>query len=465
MKKNNRKRITVGGNLSRPGQTGARTIVLTQPQRFGIDIGTYMNAIRAAENVDYSRRVKLYDLYSEILMDAHLSSVINKRKGAVLSSPIEFQRDGVPDDAVNAQLRSPWFYHFLSDALDAIYWGGTLCQFFWQGQWMDYELVPRKHVDPVKRLIMRHQTDVQGESWDQYDDLLYIGESESLGLLAAAAPYVIYKRNTMADWAQFSEVFGMPIREYTYNADDEDARSKITDDAYDTGSLGIYVHPEGTTLKFVESGNKTGSADLYKSLSEFCNAELSKLVLGNTLTTEAGVKGSQALGTVHKSVEERMETTDRHFLLNILNFDMADIFQHMGIDTQGGEFAFVAPQEMSTKERVEMLASLKNTFNLPIDDDYLYKLTGVEKPKNYKELKEKAAMAMQPAATKEGSVGEEDAEDDADGGSPRKPGGKKPNRKPDPEPTPGQKRGFKNWLQRFFDYAPEEANPGAPLAF
>lgn len=447
MKKRSNKRITIGGNLSRPGQTAPRTIVLTQAQRFGIDIGTYMTAVRSFENVDYSRRVKIYDLYSEILIDAHLASVINKRKSAVLSTPIEFQRDGVPDDAINAQLRSPWFYHFLSDALDAVYWGGTLCQFFWREKWMDYELIPRKHVDPVKRLIMRHQTDVQGDSWDEYDDLLYVGEPESLGLLAAAAPYVIYKRNTMADWAQFSEIFGMPIREYTYNADDEDARNKLTDDAYDTGSLGIYVHPEGTTLKFIESSNKTGSADLYKSLSEFCNAELSKLVLGNTLTTEAGNKGTQALGTVHQSVEERIANTDRHFLLNILNYDMADIFQRMGINTEGGEFAFVTPQEMTTKERVEMLASLKNTFNLPIDDDYLYRLTGVEKPKDYKEQKEK--VSSKP-------VIEQEEEEES-----LPPGAKKEQ----PEPTPKQKRGFKNWLNGFFAHAPEDDSPGAPLAF
>lgn len=454
MKKRSNKRITIGGNLSRPGQTGARTIVLTQAQRYGIDIGTYMNAVRSFENVDYSRRVRIYDLYSEILMDAHLASVINKRKSAVLSTPIEFQRGGVPDDAINEQLRSPWFYHFLSDALDAVYWGGTLCQFFWREKWMDYELIPRKHVDPVKRLIMRHQTDVQGESWDEYDDLLYVGEPESLGLLAAAAPYVIYKRNTMADWAQFSEIFGMPIREYTYNADDEDARNKLTDDAYDTGALGIYVHPEGTTLKFIESSNKTGSADLYKSLSEFCNAELSKLVLGNTLTTEAGNKGTQALGTVHKSVEERIQTTDRHFLLNILNYDMADIFQRMGINTQGGEFAFVAPQEMTTKERVEMLASLKNTFNLPIDDDYLYELTGVEKPKNYKEQK-KGLTTENTEGTEEEEVLTEEKEDKK-----KRRKGKKLS-----ETLRNSVVNPRNWLTGFFAHAPEDNRPGAPLAF
>ena len=46
--------------------------------------------------------------------------------------------------------------------------------------------------------------------------------------------------------------------------------------------------------------------DLYDKLCERCNNEISKLFLGNTLTTEASDKGTQALGTVHKDVEEKV---------------------------------------------------------------------------------------------------------------------------------------------------------------
>ena len=76
-----------------------------------------MLAIRAFENVDYSRRFKLYDLYEDILMDTHLTSVIEKRKNAVLSSVIEFKRNGKPDKAVNEQIRSPWFRRLIGDIL------------------------------------------------------------------------------------------------------------------------------------------------------------------------------------------------------------------------------------------------------------------------------------------------------------------------------------------------------------
>ena len=89
-----------------------------------------MNALRAAESIDFPQRAKLYDLFEDILMDPHLSSVINKRKSAILCSVIEYRRGGKPDEKINEQLRSPWFLRFLGDAFDAIPQGNTLVQFY-----------------------------------------------------------------------------------------------------------------------------------------------------------------------------------------------------------------------------------------------------------------------------------------------------------------------------------------------
>ena len=127
-------KITQSGNLPRPGQKGPATIILTQPRRFGIDIADYMLAVRAFENVDYSRRFRLYDLFSDILMDTHLTSVIEKRKNAALASSIEFRRNGKPDEKVNKQIRSPWFRKFIGDILDAKFWGFSLVQFYRKGE-------------------------------------------------------------------------------------------------------------------------------------------------------------------------------------------------------------------------------------------------------------------------------------------------------------------------------------------
>ena len=175
--------------------------------------------------------------------------------------------------------------------------------------------------------------------------MLFVGSPSDLGLLAKAAPWVIYKRNTTGDWAQFSEVFGMPIQEYIYDSDDDESRQRAMEDAANAGSLAQFFHAKDTELKLTEAGNKTGSADVYERLCERCNNEISKLILGNTLTTESSEKGTQALGTVHKKVEDKVLEADRKYVLNVLNYDMTDILLHMGINTEGGTFCFPEPKE------------------------------------------------------------------------------------------------------------------------
>ena len=377
-----KKQITQGGNRQ---QT---TIVLTAPQRFGIGLGDYMNAVHSAENVDYTRRARLYDIYNDTLLDPHLFSVTQKRKSGTLRRRIEFRRDGVPDDKVNDQISSPWFMRFVEDALDAQLWGFTLVQFYINDKgWIDYFLVPRKHVDPVLKIIRHRQDDTLGEPFDAYPDLLMIMGKEPLGILARTAPYVIYKRGSMGDWAQFSEIFGMPMRVYKYDAADPETRQQVEYDAVNQGSAASLILPREADIQFVEAGNKTGSAEVYASLIERCNAEMSKAVLGNTLTTEASETGTQALGTVHSKVEDELTDQDGLFILNVLNYEMTDIFAALGVNTEGGEFVFVEEEELTLIQKAELLQKAHDTFHLPMSDDYLYETLGIEKPQDYDRLK------------------------------------------------------------------------------
>ena len=433
------KRITISGNIPRLNQKQPAIIRLTQPKRFNIDTSDFMAAIHAAENIDYAQRTKLYDLYTDILLDAHLSSVIDKRKNAVLSSSVEFQRNGKPDDAINEQILSPWFYRCVSDILDARFWGFSLLQFYKNNEWIDYDLVPRKHVEPIRKLILSRQTDIQGISWDEFSDLLFVGRDADLGLLAKAAPWVIYKRNTTADWAQFSEVFGMPIQEYIYDTDDEDARERALQDANSIGSLATFIHGKDTELQLREAGNKTGSADVYERLVERCNSEISKLILGNTLTTESSDNGTQALGTVHKKVEESVAKADREYVLKVLNYDMTDIFARMGINTSGGKFCFPEKKDVDPNTEMSVLAQLHTTFSLPIDDDYLYEKFGIEKPKDYDQQKQ---QQVEEKKAREERLKQQTEEEDSDGTTQTSKG-------------KGQISRFKNRLHSFFVKAPE----------
>lgn len=455
--------ITSGGNIPRPGQSRPNVIMLTQPRRFGIDIADYTAAIRTAENVDFPRRYKLYDMYADILMDSHLSCVIEKRRNAVLCSDIEFRRDGKPDDKVNEQIRSPWFSRLVSDIIDSRFWGFTLCQFFKDGEWIDYNLIPRKHADPVRRIILRHQTDITGIAWDEYPDLLFVGRPDDLGLLAKAAPWVIYKRNTTGDWSQFSEIFGMPIQEYTYDTDDEGSRERAISDAANVGSLATFVHGKDTSLNLIEAGNKTGSADVYERLCERCNNEISKLFLGNTLTTESSDTGTQALGTVHKKGEDKITQSDRLYVLDVLNYEAAEILARMGIDTAGGEFCFPEKKDLDPTSKINILTQLRTGFNLPVDDDYLYEEFGISKPADYEQIKrdeeERRAREAEEAKRAAEQIPQKDDGTDDDPEKPADPEEEQPG--DGKEPDEKQKKTFKNWLKSFFAKAPW--NTGAAL--
>ena len=464
------KRITTGGLRPLPGQRQPATIILSPPKRFGIDISTFIDAVRAADNIDYYRRTRLLDLYEDITIDSHLSSVMTRRRDAVNAAEVCFQRNGNPDEHINEQLRSPWFNNLVGDIVEARFYGFSLFQFYRDEHgWITYDLIPRKHVDPVRHTIMRRQGEISGPSWDEYPNMLFVGKPRDLGLLLKAAPWVIYKRNDMADWAQFAEMFGMPIEDYTYDTGDDQARERTIKDAQAAGSLRKYIHARDVELQLIESANKTGSNDLYDGLCERCNRELSKLFLGNTLTTEAQDTGTQALGTVHKKEEDRILQADQKFVLNVLNYDMADIFAAMGINTKGGEFTFPEPKYIDLTAKSNILVQLQTNFRLPISDDYLYETFGIEKPQNYNEMKkqiEEEALLQQMLSSPgmQFQQGEDDqGEDGSAGGSPAKPQkttvstSRQPGEQPATVPgdaSPGKKRSIKGILGGFFAHAP-----------
>ena len=322
----------------------------------------------------------------EGVFDAHLNAVINKRRAALLDLPIVFRRNDRIDEKVQEHLRSPWFSNFILDILDAKLWGFSLFQFRRDGEWLDYDLIPRKHVDPVRRLIFMREQDITGDSWDEFADLLFVGKPRDLGLLAQVMPYAIYKRNCLGYYAQYTELFGQPLREGTYDMYNDEARRAMLRDLTAMGASGIFLHPEGTELKLHEAAQKAGSAQLYETLLDYCDNAESKALLGNTLTTQTDDTGTQALGTVHKNAEEAINHMDRLYVLNVLNYDMADIFTALGVNVKNGRFEYEQPKNINLEARINIDRTLQ-AMGLPISDDYLYETYGVERPADYDRLK------------------------------------------------------------------------------
>lgn len=209
----------------------------------------------------------------------------------------------------------------------------------------------------------------------------------------------------MGNWVRFCNIFGMPIREYTYDAGDEEARRTFIREARSQGTNAVYIHHKDSDLKLLKAANKTGCSELYRTFAEYWDSKISIRVLGNTLTTDAKSTGTQALGTIHKEEEDEMNADDREFILDVLNYQMRDIFANLGFNTDGGEFVYAKKDKVDVAQQIDIVQKCAN-MGLPIDDDYLYDTFGIAKPENYDELKtkkeeERAALRerMQQAPT------------------------------------------------------------------
>ena len=393
-KKNSPKqgKIIQGGMLVPQGMRQP-DIVLQMPEIFMFDMNAYMQSVKAAKGIDFSNRARLYDMYDSTSLDLHLSGVIAKRMRGVTKIPIEFRRNGVPDDEINKQIKSPWFKQLRKDLVMSEFWGFTLVQFYLNEEGnIRYDLINRKHYDPIHRKLLKYQGSMDGVPIDDFPDMLFVGSERDLGIYAELLPAVLYKRGDMSDWAQFCNIFGMPVREYTYDAGDEEARRRVIADARQQGANAAYIHPKESELKLVEAGNKTGSSDLYRTFAEYWDSKMSIRVLGNTLTTDAKSTGTQALGSVHKEEEDEMNSDDRDFILDILNYDMRPIFASLGFNVEGGEFVYAKKDKINPAQQIDIVQKL-SSMGLPIDDDYLYETFCVAKPDNYKQLKEEKEAA------------------------------------------------------------------------
>lgn len=429
------KRITSGG-VTTPGVD----IILSAPELFYFDINKYISSIKAAQGIDFSRRSRLYDMYESASLDLHLDGVIDKRLRGVTRLPIEFQRDGEPDEEINRQLASPWMKELRQDIILSKFWGFSLLQFYLDEEGrIRYDLIPRKHYDPIHRIILHQQNDTSGTPIEEYENMVFVGKERSLGMLSVLMTAVLYKRNNIGDWAKFCEIFGIPIRKYTYNAGDEETRKRLLKDATTQGVGAVYITPAESGLELIEAGNKSGSSELYEKFTDYWDRAISIRVLGNTLTTDASSTGTQALGTVHKEVEDEMTEDDCSTILDTLNYYILPVFANLGFNVAGGEFVYAKREEVAPQERADLYLKAKQ-LGLPLDDDEIYETLGIRKPQDY-DAQRSAQEAMRQALSeslegKEAKKKEKDEEEEE---------AKKPEEK--------ERKGIKDSLSRFFGLA------------
>jgi phage gp29-like protein len=392
-----------------------QNIIIKSVRRTTQDIQSWRNALTAAE-AEQPRRVLLYDLYEDLLLDGHLRSVCDKRIMAVTNSPLIFVAKNKSVDVIAELQEKPWFEALLTEIMNSKLWGHTLFEFMYDnnGNFIG-EHIPRKNVEHKAGIILKNQTDTTGilyrEDKSRAPWLLETGTWKQHGLLLPAAQYVIYKRGNFGDWAQYAEVFGMPWKVGEYNGFDEKNRQQLEAALEAAGGNANIIIPEGTKLD-IKFATSAGDGSLYEKLKDACDESLSILILGQTMTTKDTSGSGYAQGKIHSSVEQDMHRSDRRFVARILNNDLNPLLALHGFPVAEGKWVYKEEENIELKEK-KINIDMQVARQVPVDDDYFYETYGIPKPANYNELKaaKEAARLAVAAAVAGGEDPDPDKED------------------------------------------------------
>lgn len=274
-------------------------------------------------------RSKGIEIYADLERDSHVASVIRKRKSAVTSR--EWAVKAASDDATDAQiadtiknaLQRLRFDKLTKAALDAILKGYSPIEIIWavvDGKEYGASGQLTMPVKFKKRDQRRFVADING-NWrlrtlekpvegEELPDRKFIVHSHGdvdespygRGVGASIFWPVFFKRQNLSFWLQFNDKFGAPTIKGTFPPGTLPAeKNNLRDSLEGVSRTAAILVPDGMVVELLETTK--GTTDNFQRLAAYMDEEISKAVLGETMTTTAGENGgNRALGEVHNDV-------------------------------------------------------------------------------------------------------------------------------------------------------------------
>ena len=165
---------------------------------------------------------------------------------------------------------------------------------------------------------------------------------------------VTFKKNGFRWWTVFIEKYGGAFLygKYPSNAG-ESYKTELMGALERMVSDAVAIAPEGSDITIQSVGNKGGLSGAHAGYIAAANAEISKAVLGQTLTTEIGDKGSYAAAQAHNLVREDLAAADRRRAAKLFSrLAGAYTAYNFGRDVVPPMFSFVKDEDLQY-ERAE----------------------------------------------------------------------------------------------------------------
>lgn len=275
--------------------------------------------------------------------DPHYASVLGQRKRAV--SGIKATVKPFSEEAKDLEI-AKWveqhvtghdmFAKLVEDLMDAVGKGFAVVEIDWHrsaDRWIPRGLKDRTQrffqfdKETGREIRLRDESDpLNGAPLKPFHFIVHTanlktGQPFRGGLARVVAFSWMCKAYTVKDWMAFVETYGLPLRLGRY---DSAATKKDVDVLFravaNIGTDAAAVIPKHMNIEFVQNTSGNGSQPIFENLARYVDEQISKAVLGQTMTTDSG--SSQAQANVHNEVRHDVATADARGIAGTINRDL-----------------------------------------------------------------------------------------------------------------------------------------------
>jgi phage gp29-like protein len=318
------------------------------------ELGMILQQVDQGENLSY---LTLAHEMEE--RDLHYSSVLSTRKlavsgleGIVKPAADESKRNVDIAEDVRQLTEEPGFNNMVMEQLDGLSKSYSVNEINWDTSekqwhpsyvWRDQRFFQfdretgsqirlRDEKDPVNGL------ELTPYKYMYHQPRLRTGLPIKRGLARLAVVAYIIKSYTVKDWMAFIEVYGMPIRIGKHGTGATSVqKSKLLEAVNRIGIDASCIIPEGMEIELMANMTQGNGDTVFQVMADWVDAQVSKGVLGQTMTTEDGSSLGQA--EVHDRVRSDIKKSDAKQLEETINRDLIKPYVDLNYGTmKRGEY-------------------------------------------------------------------------------------------------------------------------------
>jgi hypothetical protein len=311
----------------------------------------------------------IQQLYTDCMLDNHLQGAIENRILRIINKDFNLNApDGTIDRKRSACIQTQWFRQIIRRAMESKFYGYSLL--FVQNLNLPNRKIidlPRENIIPEKEILLKNALDphshaIKYKEFPNYFLYIQLG-ADAIGILERIAPLTIFKRHSWAAWDEFEQIFGIPVRVARTAIQTQKHKDELQSWLENMGTLSYAIFDKQTDIEIKEN-SKSDAFNVFLQKISIINKEISKGIVGQTMTMDDGSSLSQS--EVHLSIYNEITTSDIQDIQDWTNDCLFPVLRAWGMDIPEGYYMTIVEKELSNPNEKIKIDSvlLQNGYNI-----------------------------------------------------------------------------------------------------